>query len=590
MTALTELHQALPAGAVLTDPDELLAYVTPWRGPAGRTAAVLRPGSVAELQEVVRWAVRHRIRLVPQGGNTGLVGAGVPGPEDGSVVLSTVRMTGPLQVEPVDRVVTAGAGVPVSAVQSAAARHGLFLPIDLSADASVGGLIATNAGGCRVLRYGDVRRRTLAVQAVLADQDATVVGDLRALRKRNEGPRLTDLLIGSGGQLGIVVAAALELAPLPSQRSTCFLLPTGGTDLGRLAARVERLAGDSASAIELLSRAVLQMVADHLPSIGLPFLHQVQDDAVLLELEQDQPHLLELLEQLAEAPADLGQVLLGGSAVGQALADHPLVPLVSATGSVQMGQQVGERVARRFGRSLLELGGNNAGIVSPTADLDLAVRASVFAAAGTAGQRCTTMRRAIVHNHVKDQFVDRVAAAFDRLPVGNPFDEPTVVGPLINSASWQAMQAALGAARGDGGVVIAGDRRHLEDAAPDAFYVSPTLVAMPRQTPLMHEETFAPILYVVGYDDLDEAIALNNAVPQGLSSCIFTRDLGEAETFMSAAGSDCGIVNVNIGTSGAEIGGAFGGEKQTGGGASPVRTPGKPTCAERPRRSTPRAR
>jgi aldehyde dehydrogenase (NAD+) len=258
--------------------------------------------------------------------------------------------------------------------------------------------------------------------------------------------------------------------------------------------------------------------------------------------------------------------VLGGRDVGQELVDHPGVPLISATGSVRMGREVGERVARRFGRSLLELGGNNAAIISPAADLDLAVPASVFAAAGTAGQRCTTMRRAIVHNSVKDTFCKRVSGAFDRLPVGSPFSERTVVGPLINRQAWQAMQAALGAAQEQGGTILAGNQRHLQDEAPDAFYVSPSLVSMPSQTELMYEETFAPILYVVGYDDLDEAISLNNAVPQGLSSSIFTRDVREAEVFMSAAGSDCGIVNVNIGTSGAEIGGAFGGEKQTGGG------------------------
>ena len=268
----------------------------------------------------------------------------------------------------------------------------------------------------------------------------------------------------------------------------------------------------------------------------------------------------------AGAPEHLGQVVLGGREVGEQLVDHPGVPLVSATGSVRMGRQVGERVARRFGRALLELGGNNAGIVAPSADLDLAVPASAFAAAGTAGQRCTTMRRAIVHHSVEDEFCRRVAAAFERLPVGSPFAERTVVGPLIDAASWQAMQDALAAAREQGGTLLAGGQRHLAEQAPDAYYVSPALVQMPAQTPLMHEETFAPILYVVGYDTLEEAIALNNEVPQGLSSCIFTRDVGEAEVFLSAVGSDCGIVNVNIGTSGAEIGGAFGGEKQTGGG------------------------
>jgi aldehyde dehydrogenase (NAD+) len=276
-----------------------------------------------------------------------------------------------------------------------------------------------------------------------------------------------------------------------------------------------------------------------------------------------------LLERAARdcgAPAHLGAVVLGDREVGQQLVDSPDVPLISATGSVRMGQQVAERVARRFGRALLELGGNNAGIVAPSADLDLAVPASVFAAAGTAGQRCTTMRRAIVHRSLVDDFCARVAAAFDRLPVGSPFTEQTVVGPLIGAPSWEAMQVALAQAQADGGTVLAGGVRQLAEQAPDAYYVTPALVAMPSQTAVVHEETFAPILYVVAYDDLEEAIAFNNEVPQGLSSCIFTRDVGEAETFLSAAGSDCGIVNVNIGTSGAEIGGAFGGEKQTGGG------------------------
>lgn len=276
-----------------------------------------------------------------------------------------------------------------------------------------------------------------------------------------------------------------------------------------------------------------------------------------------------LLNQAAEelgAPSDLAQVVLGGRDVGQALVDDPAVALVSATGSVRMGQQVGERAARRFGRTLLELGGNNAGIVTAAADLDLAVRASVFALAGTAGQRCTTMRRAFVHESVKDQFVDRVAAALERLPVGDPFADTTVVGPLINGGAWEGLQRATATALAEGGTLVAGAVRHLEDEAPGAYYAAPTLMDMPTQTRVMHEETFAPLLYVVGYGDLDEAVAMNNAVPQGLSSCIFTRDLNEAEMFMSSSGSDCGIVNVNLGTSGAEIGGAFGGEKQTGGG------------------------
>lgn len=302
MSALAALRGALPDGAVLTDPAEVAAYGAPWRGPVGRTEAVVRPGSLDELRETVRWAVRHRTRLVPQGANTGLVGSGVPGREQGSVVLSTSRLTSPLSIDAQDGVVTAAAGVLASAVQAAAAPHRLFLPIDLSADASVGGLIATNAGGCRVLRYGDVRRRTLALQAVLADDEATVVGDLRALRKRNEGPRLTDLMIGSGGQLGIVVAAAVELAPVPDARSTCFLLPRPEADLTTLTGLIERSAGGRASAIELLSRASLQLVADQLPSVGVPFLPQVRDDAVLLELEQDEDQLLTLIERL---PQDL---------------------------------------------------------------------------------------------------------------------------------------------------------------------------------------------------------------------------------------------------------------------------------------------
>jgi aldehyde dehydrogenase (NAD+) len=266
------------------------------------------------------------------------------------------------------------------------------------------------------------------------------------------------------------------------------------------------------------------------------------------------------------APADVSQVLVGGGDVGQALVDHPGVALVSATGSTRMGRAVGPRVAERFGRSLLELGGNNAAVVAPSADLDLTTRGIVFSAAGTAGQRCTTMRRVIAHSSVVDELVERVRGAYARLPIGNPLASGTLVGPLIHDAAFKAMQNSLEAARNDGGTVVVGGGRRFAEQAPNAYYAEPAVVRIDEQTSIVRQETFAPILYVMPYDDLDEAIALNNAVPQGLSSSIFTHDQAEAERFVSAEGSDCGIVNVNIGTSGAEIGGAFGGEKETGGG------------------------
>ncbi|GAA4691881.1 L-piperidine-6-carboxylate dehydrogenase [Nocardioides conyzicola] len=266
------------------------------------------------------------------------------------------------------------------------------------------------------------------------------------------------------------------------------------------------------------------------------------------------------------APEALSQVLLGGPEVGQALVDHPGVALLSATGSTRMGRLVGPRVAERFGRSLLELGGNNAAVVSGSADLDLAVRGIVFSAAGTAGQRCTTMRRVIAHTSVVDELTDRLASAYDRLPIGNPMADGTLVGPMINQRAYDAMEAAIAAATGDGGKVVAGGGRAFADVAPDAYYARPAIVRMDAQTDVVARETFAPLLYVLPYDDFAGAIELNNAVPQGLSSSVFTSDLAEAELFLSAEGSDCGIVNVNIGTSGAEIGGAFGGEKETGGG------------------------
>ncbi len=265
------------------------------------------------------------------------------------------------------------------------------------------------------------------------------------------------------------------------------------------------------------------------------------------------------------APQHLCSLIIGRRDVGEVLVDDERVALVSATGSTRMGREVGPRVARRFGRSLLELGGNNAVIVAPTADLDLAVRGIVFAAAGTCGQRCTTTRRLIVHESVKEALVARLQKAYAALPVGNPLETGTLVGPLIDAASFQAMQDALRAARDEGGKVVGGERL-LQDAHPGAYYVRPAIVEMPAQTATVRRETFAPILYVLSYREFDEALALQNGVPQGLSSSVFSNDLRETELFLSARGSDCGIANVNIGTSGAEIGGAFGGEKETGGG------------------------
>lgn len=265
-----------------------------------------------------------------------------------------------------------------------------------------------------------------------------------------------------------------------------------------------------------------------------------------------------------DAPKGLSQLVLGGADLGVALVDAPGVPVISATGSTRMGRTVGPKVAARFGRAILELGGNNAMIVAPSADLDMAVRAILFSAVGTAGQRCTSLRRLIVHRSIRDDLLGRVKHAYASLRVGDPRDEGVLVGPLIDVAARDVMQAALAAAAAEGGVVIGGDV--VTEGVSTGAYVRPALVEMPAQTATMRTETFAPILYVVDYDDLDQAIALQNDVPQGLSSCLFTLNLREAEQFLSASGSDCGIANINIGPSGAEIGGAFGGEKETGGG------------------------
>jgi aldehyde dehydrogenase (NAD+) len=265
-------------------------------------------------------------------------------------------------------------------------------------------------------------------------------------------------------------------------------------------------------------------------------------------------------------PDHLSQIVIGGRDVGQALVDHPAIPLVSATGSVPMGRAVAERVAKRLGRSLLELGGNNAMIVTESADLDMAVRAILFGAVGTAGQRCTTLRRLIVQESVHDKLIASLTKAYGAIRVGNPLDSKTLVGPLIDEASFNAMQSALKEAVAQGGKILAGGDRVTDGGLGGGYYVRPALVSMPGQSAIVEHETFAPILYVMTYKKLDDAIALQNAVPQGLSSCIFTMNVREAELFLSATGSDCGIANVNIGPSGAEIGGAFGGEKETGGG------------------------
>ncbi|HEY6049406.1 MAG TPA: aldehyde dehydrogenase family protein [Sphingomicrobium sp.] len=285
-------------------------------------------------------------------------------------------------------------------------------------------------------------------------------------------------------------------------------------------------------------------------------------DPVIWKPSEKTPLCAELVMQLGrralrlfgDAPDGLVQLVQGERDVGEALVDDPRIALVSATGSTAMGRAVGPRVAQRFGRVLLELGGNNAAIVCPSADLELASRAILFSAAGTAGQRCTTLRRLIVHESIADELLARVRQLFAAVKVGDPRDADTLIGPLIDEGAFAAMSDVLG------------DRLERVDVVPGGYYVRPAIVEVPAQEGRVLKETFAPILYALRYSKFEEAIALNNAVPQGLSSSIFTNDLREAERFMSATGSDCGIANVNIGPSGAEIGGAFGGEKETGGG------------------------
>lgn len=265
-----------------------------------------------------------------------------------------------------------------------------------------------------------------------------------------------------------------------------------------------------------------------------------------------------------DAPNDLLQLAIGGAEVGEVLSAAQEVPIVSATGSTPMGNIVGPKVLARWGRPILELGGNNAMIVAPSADLDMAVRAIVFSAVGTSGQRCTSLRRLIVHHSIKAELLAKLNKAYASLNIGDPREEGVLLGPLIDIAAKERMQKVLAAASAEGGKVFGGET--VTENVPKGAYVSPAIVEMPAQSDIVKTETFAPILYVMEYQTLPEAIHLQNDVPQGLSSCIFTLNIREAETFLSASGSDCGIANVNIGPSGAEIGGAFGGEKATGGG------------------------
>ena len=267
-----------------------------------------------------------------------------------------------------------------------------------------------------------------------------------------------------------------------------------------------------------------------------------------------------------DLPEGIFSLVQGGRDVGEFLTTDPRIPLVSATGSIRMGREVGKTVAGRLGRTLLELGGNNAIIVSDRADLDLAVRAIVFGAAGTAGQRCTSTRRLMVHEDIFDELKDRLVRAYAGLRIGSPLDPDTLVGPLVDAEAASAMQEALAQLQASGGEILFGGDILEGEGFEGGNYVRPAICLAENDFPIVQEETFAPILYLMRYQELDEAIALQNGVRQGLSSSIFTNDVREAEAFLSARGSDCGIANVNIGTSGAEIGGAFGGEKETGGG------------------------
>lgn len=274
----------------------------------------------------------------------------------------------------------------------------------------------------------------------------------------------------------------------------------------------------------------------------------------------------QVIDELDYVPEGVSSLVIGGKTIGGLLAAATDVPLVSATGSIPMGRSVAEVVARRLGRSLLELGGNNAAIVTESADLELAVRGIVFSAVGTCGQRCTTLRRLIVHESILEQVTSRLKLAYTSLPIGNPIDPSNLIGPLIDEDAFANMEEALATAKAQGGQVFGGGRAPVAAEIAGGFYVRPALVEFEAAAAIMQSEVFAPILYVVPYSNFEEAIEIQNNVPQGLSSSVFTMNAREAELFCSPAGSDCGIANVNIGTSGAEIGGAFGGEKETGGG------------------------
>ncbi|SIT40502.1 putative aldehyde dehydrogenase family protein [Paraburkholderia ribeironis] len=275
--------------------------------------------------------------------------------------------------------------------------------------------------------------------------------------------------------------------------------------------------------------------------------------------------LNDALKEFGDAPAGLTALINGGRDVGAKLVTDPRASIVSATGSTEMGRAVGVEVAKRFGRSLLELGGNNAGIVAQTADHELAMRGILFSAVGTAGQRCTSLRRLFVHESVYDKTIERLKQLYSKVPIGNPLETGTLMGPMIDKQAYVRMQEALQQATAEGGKVFGGERVEVK-GYEGGYYVRPAIVEMPSQTSVVLKETFAPILYVLRYTDFADAVEANNAAHHGLSSCVFTTDLREAERFLSDSGSDCGIANVNIGPSGAEIGGAFGGEKETGGG------------------------
>ncbi|MCX8111747.1 MAG: aldehyde dehydrogenase family protein [Bacteroidia bacterium] len=277
--------------------------------------------------------------------------------------------------------------------------------------------------------------------------------------------------------------------------------------------------------------------------------------------------LREAIEE-ADTPEGVFNLIVGDATLGQQMASDPRLPLISATGSIRMGRSVAQQVAKRLGRSILELGGNNAVIVSPHADLDLALRAVTFAALGTSGQRCTSLRRLILHDSIYEEFTSRLLRVYEQASqrIGNPLLEETLLGPLIDRAAVQLMQEALNEAKAAGGKLLFGGEVLSGTGYESGCYVRPAIITAENHWPVVQRETFAPILYLLRYKSLEEAIAMQNGVPQGLSSSIFTNNLREAEFFLSPAGSDCGIANVNIGPSGAEIGGAFGGEKETGGG------------------------